>query len=109
MESWGTLDLDSAATSEIQVGLFGYDMNCFANYCALQTGDTQTLCDVVEARGLDGLAFGVQFKITKAGASGRDYCAGFHREESTDIAVCEEYKTNNMFDFTWSQNYTVTD
>ena len=36
MESWGTLDLDSAATSEISVGLFGYDMNCFATYCALQ-------------------------------------------------------------------------
>jgi len=63
---------------------------------------------VVAARGLDGLAFGVQFKISKASGSGNDYCAGFHREESSDIAVCEEYKTP-MLDHIWSNNYTVTD
>jgi len=34
--SWGTLDVDAATTAEISVGLFGYDMSCMANYCALQ-------------------------------------------------------------------------
>ena len=39
MESWGILDMNSANTSKIYVGLFGYDMSCFANYCALQSTD----------------------------------------------------------------------
>ena len=82
-------------------------MTCLATYCALD--DSNPTCDLIEARGLDGLAFGVNFKITKAGASGRDYCAGFHREESSDIAICEEYKSPAMFAVTFSQNYTVTD
>ena len=100
MASWGTLNVDSATTAQISVGLFGYDMTCLATYCAVE--DSNAVCDLIEARGLDGLAFGVNFKITKAGAGGRDYCAGFHRAESSDIAVCEEYKTNAMFSVTWS-------
>jgi len=54
---------------------------------------------LIEARGLDGLAFGVEFKIDDGSAD--QYCAGFHNEESTDVAVCEEYKTSveNLF---WS-------
>ena len=38
--AWGALDVDSATTSEIKVGLFGYDMTCLATYCALQQTDT---------------------------------------------------------------------
>ena len=109
MAEWGALNVSSPTSAVISVGLFGYDITCIANYCALQQDDGNQACDLLAARGLDGLAFGVSFKIKKATGSGKDYCAGFHREESTDIAVCEEYKTNNMIDFTWSQNYTVTD
>ena len=36
IEAWGALDGDSSNLSELKVGLFGYDITCLANYCALQ-------------------------------------------------------------------------
>ena len=83
--AWSALDGDAATTSEIKVGLFGYDITCIAKYCAMNDIDSM-FCDLIEARGLDGLAFGVQFKIESG--STLQYCAGFHNDESTDIAVC---------------------
>jgi len=34
--AWGALEGESVNLSEIKVGLFGYDITCLANYCALQ-------------------------------------------------------------------------
>ena len=36
IEAWGALNGDSSNLSEVKVGLFGYDVTCIANYCALQ-------------------------------------------------------------------------
>lgn len=54
---------------------------------------------MIGARGLDGLAFGVEFKIDDG--STNPYCAGFHNEENSDVAVCDEYKSP-IINFTWT-------
>jgi hypothetical protein len=78
----GTSKLD---TSNISVGLFGYDVTCFASYCA-ETKDMWGICDFVKAKGIDGLSFGVYFKLDYDVAA--YYCAGFHNAERTDTFVC---------------------
>jgi hypothetical protein len=73
--------------------------------CAAPHADDAYYCDFIAARGLDGLAFGVQFKVD---IDAYDYyCAGFHRAESFDHFVCAE---NNSFieNYYFPQNYTVT-
>jgi len=108
--AWGALGGDSLNLSEIKVGLFGYDITCLAKFCALNDVDSIYYCGLIEARGLDGLAFGVQFKIETG--STEQYCAGFHFEESTDVAVCGKYDSLNVElpieNLYFSQNYTVT-
>ena len=60
----------------------------------------------IKARGLDGLAFGVDFEID-AGST-EYYCAGFHNEETTDIAVCSDVGMD-FRNYYWTRNYTVAD
>jgi hypothetical protein len=103
--AWSALGGDAANLSEIKVGLFGYDITCLAKYCALNDVDS-VYCGLIEARGLDGWAFGVQFKIDNG--STEQYCAGFHFEESTDVAVCVEFE-GSVVNRYFSQNYTVTE
>ena len=88
IEAWGTLEGGAGNNSVVKLGLFGYDITCLANYCALVGAGDNEYCPLVESRGLDGLAFGVQFEIDAT--SGSDYCAGFHNEENTDTAVCSD-------------------
>ena len=86
LEVWNTLEGSTDNASAVKVGLFGYDMTCVANYCALQKGDANYYCPIIEARGLDGLAFGIHFATDVGSAS--FYCAGFRHEESSDTAFC---------------------
>jgi hypothetical protein len=93
--------------SEVKVGLFGYDISCLAVMCAQPAAyDSAYYCDFIAARGLDGLAFGVQFKVDVDATA--YYCAGFHRAESFDHCICSENDedTDNIY---FPQNYTVTD
>ena len=106
LAAWGALD-GGSATSVISVGLFGYDITCLANYCALQTNDNE-YCPFIEARGLDGLAFGVHFEIDTG--SSNFYCAGFHNEEFTDIAACTySAASHDVYTLYWTSNYTVAE
>jgi len=44
--------------------LFGYDITCLAAFCAgLNNEDDGYNCNLIQSRGLDGLAFGGYFKI----------------------------------------------
>ena len=63
-------------------------------------------CHFIKARGLDGLAFGVDFKIDTGSTA--YYCAGFHNEETTDIAVCSDVGMD-IENYYWTRNYTVAD
>ena len=107
LEAWGTLDAGADATSEIKVGLFGYDISCIANWCALQINDDSNgYCPTIAARGLDGLSFGANFKIDITTTD--YYCAGFHHAESADNAVCVRFNDLEAGNFVWGQYYTVT-
>ena len=86
LDVWNTLEGGTDNASAVKVGLFGYDMTCVANYCALQKGDANYYCPIIEARGLDGLAFGIHFETPAAVIN--FYCAGFRHEESSDTAFC---------------------
>lgn len=101
IEAWGTLDGGASNVSVVKVGLFGYDITCMAIFCAI-AGTEVYNCPIIEARGLDGLAFGIKFEIDVAAtAAGAYYCAGFHREEHSDIAACQTVTNNNM-NYYWS-------
>lgn len=109
IEAWGTLSGGASNNSVVKVGLFGYDISCLAIYCAEQMNDWENdgyYCHFIKARGLDGLAFGVNFEID---ATSTDYyCAGFHNEETTDTAICGD-KDSDVENYYWTQNYTVSD
>jgi|688.fasta_scaffold714178_1 hypothetical protein len=88
IDAWNQLDGSSSqsANTRIKVGIFGYDMTCIATRCILgDISDTAGRCDMIEARGLDGLAFGVNFEVDIG--SGQ-YCAGFHNPYKNDNASC---------------------
>jgi hypothetical protein len=105
VEAWNMLDGGDSNSSELRVGLFGYDISCLASMCAQPHADDSYYCDFIAARGLDGLAFGVQFKIDSDATN--YYCAGFHREESFDHFVCG-YTYDGIENYYFPQNYTVT-
>jgi hypothetical protein len=105
VEAWNMLDGGDSNSSELRVGLFGYDISCLASMCAQPHAEDSYYCDFIAARGLDGLAFGVQFKIDSDATN--YYCAGFHREESFDHFVCA-MNDNSIYNYYFPQNYTVT-
>lgn len=46
-------------SGEVRLGLFGYDIACLATFCAgINNEDSGYFCNLIQARGLDGLAFG---------------------------------------------------
>jgi hypothetical protein len=47
VEAWGKLEGGESNASEIKVGLFGYDISCLANMCAVGTGDDAQYCDFI--------------------------------------------------------------
>ena len=102
IEAWGTLEGSTSNESEVKVGLFGYDISCIATYCA--ASDEDNYCPLIEAMGLDGLAFGMYFK-RKEGSSDM-YCGGFHNEEDTDVAICV-ISAGNPANLYWNNDYTV--
>jgi len=107
VEAWNQLDGDTSNVSEVKVGLFGYDISCVATMCAQPASyDDAYYCDFIAARGLDGLTFGVQFKVDINAEN--FYCAGFHRAESSDHFVCAE-NDSVVMNYYFPQNYTVTD
>ena len=62
LDAWNTLEGGSSlsADTELKVGIFGYDISCLAIRCIEgDISDDMGICDMIEARGLDGLAFGV--------------------------------------------------
>ena len=73
--------------------------------CAQPHADDAFVCDFIAARGLDGLAFGVQFKVEIDATE--YYCAGFHREETFDTFVCAK-NDDGIENYFFPQNYTVT-
>ena len=58
---------------------------------------------MIEARGLDGLAFGVNFELDLG--SGQ-YCAGFHNPYKNDSASCG-VPQGVILSYEWKNNYTV--
>ena len=47
--------------------MFGYDISCLASFCAgINNEDDGLFCNLIESRGLDGLAFGSYFKNVPA-------------------------------------------
>ena len=104
--AWNMLDGDTSNESEVRVGLFSYDISCLASMCAQPSAAVEAYyCDFIAARGLDGLAFGIQFKINID--SVENYCAGFHRAETFDHFVCHD-ETPDITNYYFPQNYTVT-
>ena len=87
IEAWSTLTMTTSATAEVKVGLFGYDMTCLAGWCAATDNldgdpaavdDFNGYCGLIDARGLDGLAFGIYWKAPLAG---NNYGVGFRNDE----------------------------
>jgi len=86
---WNALDMGTSTdtTLVLSVGLFGYDLSCVAGLCAQLNNsdgggdyeDYDGYCGLIEARGLDGLAFGIYSSVPTAATY--SYCAGFRNDE----------------------------
>ena len=85
---WNALDMGTSTdkTLVLSVGLFGYDLSCVAGLCAqLNNSDGGNAeefsgyCGLIEARGLDGLAFGIYASVPNTAVG--MYCAGFRNDE----------------------------
>ncbi len=80
------------------MGLFGYDITCLALKCSEGVAiDASQYCDMVKAKGLDGLSFGVYWTIDVA--SGLYYCVGFHSEERNDKVTCATASTFDTMNY----------
>ena len=66
IEAWGTLEGGDLTIATLKLGLFSYDITCLESYCAVGEGTIDTNCDLFQARGLDGHAFGVSWKADLA-------------------------------------------
>lgn len=84
-ESWGTLEGGDATIATLKLGLFGYDISCMAMQCAEGAGDYNSYCDFIQARGLDGLAFGINWELDLS--SVEYYWVGFHSANGRDFMV----------------------
>jgi hypothetical protein len=93
IDAWNALEggASLSANTEIKVGIYGYDITCLAYKClGVESEDLLGVCDLIDARGLDGLAFGVRFDLdnTFDNDNSNPYCAGFHNEGTNDTATC---------------------
>ena len=85
IEAWGALEGGDATTATLKLGLFGYDITCLAVNCTEGSGDYYPYCDLIKARGLDGLAFGIKWELDLAATS--RYFVGFHSATGRDFMV----------------------
>ena len=79
--AWSTLDV-GASTNTVSFGLFGYDITCLVSMCA-GADDRTGVCAGLEARGIDGLAFGAFL----AHKTANTISFGFHNEETSDNII----------------------
>ena len=89
VEAWGQVDKAADMKAFFTLGLFGYDISCIVNQCAIVL-DSGAYCSFIEARGIDGLALGTQLQVSMAtGDNALDsyYCLGFRYPESGDVMV----------------------
>ena len=90
VSEWNSLADGGSASGDVKVGLFGYDIACLASMCASidnhenanGDGNFKGYCGLIQARGLDGLAFGAYFKLPSTNEE--YYCAGFRNDAPND-------------------------
>ena len=105
VEAWNSLDVGDA-TAVLKLGLFGYDISCVAATCAAAF-DFEAFCATLEAKGIDGLAFGHHTEIDASDSSGSYYCIGFRDTELGDNAVCSSTSGDGFY--LWAlEGYTFT-
>lgn len=66
-------------------------MTCLEINCVEGSGDYYPYCDLILAKGLDGLAFGIKWELALTSTS--RYYVGFHSETGRDFMVGTENAT----------------
>jgi hypothetical protein len=79
LDAWNEVDKPTGSSAVLTFGLFGYDISCIASMCA-QAQDLYGYCTVIEARGIDGLAFGAHISAEEAAITDY-YCVGLRDPE----------------------------
>jgi len=105
LDAWNEVDKPSGSSATLTLGLFGYDISCWANLCS-QAQDENSYCTLIQARGLDGLAFGVHISAEEASITDY-YCVGLRDPEFGDKAVCFD-NDGDVYGVWFYQYYTVT-
>ncbi len=105
VEAWNSLENGDTATVDLQFGLFGYDITCLAHFCAINRDNIADdgYCGLVEARGLDGLAFGIYASVPTA--SSGYYCVGFRSEPYESFACA--YNGSDVYTYFVYGHYSV--
>lgn len=97
---WNFLLTGPTSSTDMKLGLIGYDISCLQHWCELidykddgkhkGDGTFSGYCGIIDSRKLDGLAFGMYWKIPKL--SKNDHCIGFRGDEegtrSGNIEAC---------------------
>lgn len=78
--AWNKLKTGATATSSISLGLFSYDITCIEYFCTeIGVPDGETNCTILLGKGIDGLAFGIDSKITVSPTPARtDFCFSYN-------------------------------
>lgn len=75
--------------------------------CTFGAGDRDGYCPALEAKGIDGLAFGGKWEIDTASTD--FYCLGFHYEEQSDTFTCARETSSGIRTYYCADNYTVSE
>lgn len=106
VQAWNKLTPNGSSKAVLKVGLFGNDMSCITAFCAETANDSNNFCQMVQAKGIDGWAFGAYFNT--ANGNTNYYCAGFHNKQYSDNMVCNMLGPIKITNYWFAQDYTVT-
>ena len=102
ISAWKTLEVGATSASTTKVGLFGYDITCLMEACAVITERSDS-CTWLEAGFKDGWSMGFEVDIVAADSGKMSICQ--HLEWTGDLCMS---RTLTGYNFTmFSNGYSV--
>jgi hypothetical protein len=92
IDAWKTLDVGATSTSTTKVGLFGYDITCLMESCAVKE-NVSYACTFLNSGHKDGWSMG--FEVEVIAADSNDFYICQHHEYAGDFCVKMSLTTYN--------------
>ena len=102
ISAWMTLEVGATSASTTKVGLFGYDITCLMEACAVET-ERGYACTWLEAGFKDGWSMGFEVDIVAADSSNMLICQ--HLDWTGDMCTMKTLTSYSFYMF--SNGYSV--